>query len=235
MIEKKQFTSTRLLLAGTVSLLLFAIIALLVFSKASQIFDANLALAIYNSNLGVPITQLMVLSSRYGREYFWIGIVALMLLFGKRDTKIFAIELATLFLVGIFVGELLKIVALRPRPFTTIPEIVARTSEVADSSFPSGHALIVSIGAFFVLTKLRGSKSKSIVAMLLTLEAAIVSYSRIYLGLHYPLDVIGAVCLGSTIVFFGVFILERYFGMLIQKIGILAEKVLGALRAPQVL
>ena len=45
----------------------------------------------------------MIITSIYGREYFWVRIVALMLIFGDARTRILAVELAALFVTGIAV------------------------------------------------------------------------------------------------------------------------------------
>src|SRR2546422_6892932 len=79
-----------------------------------------------------------------------------------------------------------KILLPRPRPFPTIP-LTLRIPNESDSSYPSGHALIVSIGAAFCLARFQ----RKIVAGLLTIEAGNVCYSRVYFGVHYPLDVAG--------------------------------------------
>jgi undecaprenyl-diphosphatase len=152
-----------------------------------------------------------------------------MFLFGKKGTRYLAIELAILFILGVLAGEGLKYVTYRPRPFVAASGIVARLPDVTDSSFPSDHALIVSIAAFFALTKFKGTKGK-LIAILLAIEAAIVSYSRIYLGLHYPLDVLGALFLGSSIIFVGLSVIERYFGKFLREKRLF---VFRALRRPE--
>lgn len=202
-----------LLVSGIGAFLLFLFIAALVFSDTTQGLDAQLALAIYNSNLASSVTQIMSLSSKYGREYFWIPVVAVMVVFGKHGTKVLAVELALLFIVGIIGGDLIKFLAFRPRPFTTVAGIVARIPEGSDSSFPSGHAVIVSIGAIFLLfaSFFRAAcKGPKVASILLAIEAAVVCYSRVYLGLHYPLDVLGGILLGAAIALAGTFVLELY-------------------------
>lgn len=215
-------------------MLVFVAIAGLVFSMTSQSFDSRLALAIYDTNLGGAFTQVAVLSSKYGREHFWIGFVALLFLFGKRDTKVIATELAVLFVVGIIAGDAAKFVAYRSRPFDDINGIVARVPEVADSSFPSGHALVVSLGATFMLVASRGRRRmRTIVVPLLLVEAGLVSYSRVYLGVHYPLDVLAAVFLAGSVVAFGLFFFRGYLARQIQSLVDLEERVLGTLRFPE--
>ncbi len=227
-----------LLLSGIGAFILFLLVEVLVFSSAAQSLDAQLALATYDTHLGSTLAQVMVLSSKYGREYLWIPIVAIMGTFGRRKTKVWAIELAVLFVAGVVAGDLIKIIAFRPRPFNTVPSVVARIPEDSDSSFPSGHAVIVSIGAIFLLIasfyRASGNKAR-IASILLVMEAAVVCYSRIYLGLHYPLDVLGGIALAAAIALAGMFILERYLGRLTSRGTNLIEKSLAALHIPEFL
>ncbi|MDG7001453.1 MAG: phosphatase PAP2 family protein [Nitrososphaerota archaeon] len=214
-----------LLIAGVISTALFLLIGFLVFSKITQSIDAEGALWM-NSGLGNTITEIMVFASTYGREYFWIGIVALMLIFGDTKTRILAVELAALFVVGIAIGEALKHIVYRARPYETVAGIVTRVSRDTDSSFPSGHALIVSIGSAFVLVRLK----HKIVSMLLTLEAAIVCYSRVYVGMHYPLDVVAGILIGVAIVFLGLFFIENFLTRPVVWIADLFDRAMKSLR-----
>ena len=181
------------LFAGVVALCLF--IVLFLFGNVALATDSELAL-LMNADRGTVFTTIMVVASRFGREYFWIGILGLMLVFRGRETKLMALELALLFGVGIVAGEMMKYLVYKPRPFTVMIEIVTRVPRDYDSSFPSGHALIVSIGAVFSLLRFK----KKTIALLLTVEAAVVAYSRVYVGMHFPLDVLASISLGSSIV-----------------------------------
>ena len=218
-----------LLILGLVCLFLFAVVTFLVFENITQASDARLELLL-NSDLGGAVTTLMVDATLYGREDFWIPIVIVMFVLGKRDTKLMAIELAALFIVGIAAGDLLKYVAYRPRPIYTI-SVVARVAFETDSSFPSGHALITSIGAVFALLKFRSK----VVSLLLTVEAAVVCYSRVYVGMHYPLDVVAGVLLGTAIVCLGLLVLESDKLRRSRSLVSLLEKILEASHLPQVL
>jgi membrane-associated phospholipid phosphatase len=220
---------SHLLIIGIASFFLFVVVTFLVLGNVTQPSDAQLAL-LMNADQGSAITTLMSLASLYGREYFWIPIVSVMLLLGKRDTKLLAIELAALFIVGIAAGEVLKYAVYRPRPYDTIGGIVTRIATDTDSSFPSGHALIVSIGAVFALLKFK----KRVVSLLLTVEAAVVCYSRVYVGMHYPLDVGAGILLGVAIVSLGLLVLESDRVRILKRLASLV-KILRAGHFPEVL
>ena len=221
MTESKD-SQRRLLLAGAVSLAAFILTTVLVFSGAIQGADNSLALAIDQGYLGSALNQLMVDATNYGREYFWIGVVAVMLLLGKGPTKRLALELAVLFMVGIVAGDVLKPVLFRERPFEALAGIVQRVATDTDSSFPSGHALIVSIGGGFAISKFK----KKSVAILLAFEAAVVCYSRVYVGAHYPTDVLGGVFLGFSIALLGTFVLEKYLRTALDRASRFVGRVL---------
>ena len=214
-----------LLVGGIVFLALFLVTTALVFSNITQNWDATVALRINSSSLGSVFSDLMVFLSLYGREWFWIPVVGVMIVLGSRETKILAAELAVLFVAGIVIGDTLKTVLVRPRPFDTVAGIITRVPTAGDtnSSYPSGHALIVSIGAVFSLVKFRVRW----VALLLSLEAALVCNSRVFVGVHYPMDVLGGVFAGAAIVFFGIFLIEKYGGHWLGVIGYVFWKITG--------
>jgi membrane-associated phospholipid phosphatase len=207
--------------AGLWSLGLFAIVTLLVFSGRLQALDAEAALMVNGYDLGSLGTGLMQLFTNYGRELVWGLLVLVMFLFGNRNTKMLALELGVLFLVGTLVGDVSKILLPRPRPFPTIP-VTLRIPNETDSSYPSGHALIVSIGAAFCLASFR----RRTLAGLLTIEAGIVCYSRVYLGVHYPLDVAGGVFLGIAIALVGTSLLRKYAKPRLSRVAEAAERLL---------
>ncbi len=203
-------------------MILFLIITALVFSKLIQSVDANAALVVNNAGLGDAGSLLLVLFTRYGREAVWGLVVLAMLLLGGKNTKLLAIELILLLITGVIIGSATKFLLVRQRPFETINEIILRVPPEYDSSYPSGHALVVSIGAIFCLSRFR----QKAIAGVLAFEAGIVCYSRIYVGMHYPLDVISGVFLGATIALVGANLLEKYLGRPLQELSEIAVKIL---------
>lgn len=96
--------------------------------------------------------------------------------------------------LGISAG--MKAVIVRPRPFETLQGVKTKHEWSAiGSSFPSGHAA----QAFSIATFLALRHKSLLVTVPAFLWAGTVSYGRIYLGLHYPSDVLGGALLGTGI------------------------------------
>jgi len=113
---------------------------------------------------------------------------------------------------GMALGEAIKPIAGRLRPALEY----ARVPQPSSSSFPSGHALgaFLFFGTivFLVLTVERGLRlrDKFLIAALCVTFIVAVSLSRVYLGVHYLGDILGAWLLGSAIMTLttGVYILK---------------------------
>jgi undecaprenyl-diphosphatase len=97
------------------------------------------------------------------------------------------------------VGEifyiLTKLLMQRPRP-----TVVSHLSGAGGFSFPSGHAMLAPIlwgVGLWLLGDLTGSRAGRIACMTLAVIIALgIAVSRVYLGVHYPTDVVGGLALG---------------------------------------
>ena len=97
-----------------------------------------------------------------------------------------------------FLGYFLKIAIqffyVRPRPFVS-HEVMQLIDKSADPSFPSGHTVLAFAIAFSIW--FYNKKLGSIFLLL----ALLVGLGRIYVGVHYPLDVLGGVLVGALSAF----------------------------------
>ena len=95
---------------------------------------------------------------------------------------------------GLGAGVLKQLIA-RPRP-TVIPRLV----EVSESSYPSGHSFAATsfylLLMFLAFRRYRSPKERGVLAVCAFVVITGVCVSRLYLGVHYPSDVLGGALLG---------------------------------------
>jgi undecaprenyl-diphosphatase len=81
----------------------------------------------------------------------------------------------------------------RDRPFVLHPEPKPLVGQPSSGSFPSGHAS----AAFACATVIAWASPR--LAVPVYVLAALVAWSRVYVGVHYPLDVLGGAVLGVLV------------------------------------
>ena len=127
---------------------------------------------------------------------FWIAMAAILLFIPK--TRKIGLGMGLALVMG--------------RPYTYLEEnygiiIPLLIEGHADFSFPSGHTIASFEAATVILLY---NKKWGIAAMVL---AALIAFSRLYLYVHYPTDVLASVVLGIGIAFLGKFLVEKGFSL----------------------
>ena len=119
----------------------------------------------------------------------WL-VFLLMLLIYPRTRKLGLIAGLSL-LVCVSLGEILKYTVMRPRPFLEIPELVPLVAPPTSYSFPSVHTVSSFSVAWIILWSPLSGKVRYAVFSF----ALLMAFSRLYVGVHYPSDVLAGMLL----------------------------------------
>ena len=138
------------------------------------------------------LTPIMKLITHLGdKGIFWILIAIVMLFFKKTRPLGIMAGIALVFSVLIN-NVLIKPNVGRIRPYEVVDGLKLLIERQHDPSFPSGHS-----GASFaaaVVFLVKGPKKIGIPAIIM---AALIAFSRLYVGVHYPTDVICGIITGT--------------------------------------
>ena len=143
---------------------------------------------------------------------FWMIVAAVLFIIPK--TRKTGLGMAFAMMIGLLVCNVtLKPLVGRIRPYDLQAElgitIQLLGERMHDFSFPSGHT-IASFEAAVVM--LKNSKKLGIPAMIL---AVLITFSRLYLYVHYPTDVIASIILGTLFALIG----NALAGLIAPKLG----------------
>ena len=98
---------------------------------------------------------------------------------------------------GTGLSVVLKYAFHRPRP-----QVVPHLTDISSASFPSGHSMMSSIAyltmAALLARTVRDTKTKVYFFVVATALTGLIGFSRVYLGVHYPTDVLAGWCIGCA-------------------------------------
>lgn len=134
--------------------------------------------------------------------WFWLR--------GNYDTKKQILKAFIFTSIAILISQCISHVYYHPRPFVME---VGRTLiyHAPNGSFPSDHMLIFSSIAFSYLFSAQRK-----LGIFLLVMAWLVAWSRVYLGVHFPLDMLGAFLLAFALNFFGLKLWNLYKDTIMQ-------------------
>lgn len=151
--------------------------------------DLNHALFLWLNAPEHPSTLLLAIATFFAEYVIWAlpAIIGIGWLRGSEHTRKVLLEATASGLVGLLINQIIGLIWQHPRPFiiglghTLIPH-------AADSSFPSDHLTLLWAVAFSFLMH----RSPRMAGLALALLGLPVAWARIYLGVHFPLDMVGA-------------------------------------------
>ncbi|MBR6444723.1 MAG: phosphatase PAP2 family protein [Firmicutes bacterium] len=179
-----------------IALAVFGFLTWAVIAGKTAGFDDTIRFAFYS----VRCACLTVIAKVFTAIGSWWGvtIICLALLFIKKTRLRAGVPVVLAALSAQMVEKIMKALVERPRPPFDDSLI-----DLSGHSFPSGHAT-TSMAIFLILiyvvrTQVRAPAAKNLLTILLAVPMICVGLSRIYLGVHYPTDVLGGWALGIAL------------------------------------
>lgn len=167
-------------------------------------WDASVLLWIQENMRTDLMTTIMKGITRLGNGgCLWIALAVVLLVLGK-TRKVGAMSVLSLIITFVTVNLGIKNIVARTRPYEVIDGLVNLVEKQSDFSFPSGHsahAFAVGVVLLIMLPRKFGVP--------IFIISILMAYSRLYIGVHYPTDVIAGVLLGTIIAFISMFIVNK--------------------------
>lgn len=175
------------------------------------------------SGRSTVVDNLFIYLTNYGPMLFVLILVAIWFSrknkLGRREAVLFAL---TITFVALFFNQLIELIYFRSRPFVTgsVSLLIEKSAE--STSFPSNHAA----GAFAIAFALYWRKWKY--GTLMIVLASLLAFSRVFVGVHYPFDVLS----GALVAFIAFLLvswqrkrLERVFQFVLIRLQKVEEKI----------
>ena len=131
-----------------------------------------------------------LLVSYMGVVFFWILIAIILYFFGDEKGKCIAKKMIIIIILVTVITQIIKLWVMRPRPYTEMSSLIVLATE-NDFSFPSGHTS-TSVAMVYLLAKEYEKYYLWIIPIL-------VALSRLYIGVHYPSDILGGFLIGLLV------------------------------------
>jgi undecaprenyl-diphosphatase len=136
------------------------------------------------------LDSFMIVTAQYSPVFLALVLALLYLSFREKSQRAALLAGISAFL-ALGIGQVIGWIVNRPRPYSLATHVlIGRT---VDSSFPSDHATLA-----FAVALLLWYYHKKLSLSLLAL-ALMLSFARVYVGVHYPTDVLGGAILGSGV------------------------------------
>ena len=147
---------------------------------------------------------------------FCLIAILLCIVFKNKDAKRIALLCLLSLVIAAGIGFILKHIFTQPRPFILLNNVRVLVTELDPNSFPSGHTL----STFSVVGFLALKTKNKLWAVLLIVWGLLVGFSRIYVGVHMPLDVLAGIAVGMFSAYFFYKFEDKIFEIYYSVVGV---------------
>ena len=173
--------------------------------------DGGLLLLIQDYVRNPLLDKIMIFITTLGNGgMIWIA-ATILLLIPKKTRKVGLMSAIALLGSLIINNNLIKNLVQRPRPFRTFPELQIIIPTPSEFSFPSGHTSSSFAAAAVFYRHL--PKKLGVPSVVL---AGLIGFSRLYVGVHYPTDVLAGVIMGILLSYMAEFLVD-FIGKKLKK------------------
>ncbi|MCQ2752413.1 MAG: phosphatase PAP2 family protein [Coriobacteriales bacterium] len=174
-----------------------------------------------------PIVQICALISSFANNGFIWVVLAIILLLAKRYRKQAVFLLLALIVSYILFILILSNIVARPRPFDAIVGLSSYVGTAHNGySFPSFH--VISSFLFSVFVYLCVNKRFGFITFII---AIVISFTRMYLGVSYPTDILISIAIGFGVAFLVHFVCNRVFSSVEIGSGVAKRKSISSHKA----
>ena len=163
-------------------------------SNEGVFFDVAILNFIHGHRIPL-LTSIMKFITSIGSVYFYFPIVSMILIIFIKDKYYYGIKLLLLSTIGSYtLNYIFKNIFLRVRPLNYF------LIEQGGYSYPSGHAMVsitfYSTMTYLALKTIKDQKNRRTIKIVNFVIISLIGFSRIYLGVHWPTDILAGYLLG---------------------------------------
>lgn len=125
-----------------------------------------------------------------GGLFFIISLTAILIIFGNTDIRYLGVQMGFALAISQGITYPMKSIIKRERPYNVIEDLNTFGFIMKDYSFPSGHS-----SASFTLATVMALNYPGL-GLIAIIMAGLVAISRMYIGVHYPTDVLAGIIIG---------------------------------------
>ncbi len=169
----------------------------------------NIDLQLFNLINGLAgkwqwLDYLAMFFARYFEYFLLLALLIFLIVNFKKHWKMAAESVVVAVFARFVLAEIIRLVWFRPRPFVVENFIPLISQNSAEASFPSGHASF-----YFALSTIIYCYNKK-AGILFFIASFLIALSRIFVGVHWPSDILVGALIGILIGWLGYKISKKY-------------------------